>query len=270
MITREFLPANEQALRAREQMKGEAEAELAEVEDARYDHEDGISRLLEDLEVSFGEKELFRQGGAIREYESIGRLQGESIAAFVRRFRLLEQRLKDHKVPEYPEQTRVVKLLDGLRLDEKATASLLLAAGNQYNMKAVQNAIKIQYPAGMTITGIPIRSGKKQQQQKQSKPFHRRSWNTSWNTGADSSHDYGHEYDYAAEDEQYQEYEYQAEYDETAQNDNSGHNDVDEDVVYDEEAQDVPSAEAAPTDESWATEFCPSCRGPHGDQQETG
>ena len=255
MITREFLPANEQALRAREQMKGEAEAELAEVDDSRYDHDDGISRLLEDLEVSFGEKELFRQGGAIREYESIGRLQGESIAAFVRRFRLLEQRLKDHKVPEYPEQTRVVKLLDGLRLDEKATASLLLAAGNQYNMRAVQNAIKIQYPAGMTITGIPLRSGKKQQPQKQSKPFHRRSWNTSWNTGADSSYDQAHEFDCAAEDEQHQDYEYQAEYDEMAQNDQFGQNDAEDDVIYDEEAQDLPSNDPAQPEEAWTTEF---------------
>ena len=42
MITKEFLPANEQALRAREQMKGEAELELAEIEDQRYDHQDGI------------------------------------------------------------------------------------------------------------------------------------------------------------------------------------------------------------------------------------
>ena len=51
------------------------------MDDARFDHPDGIGRLLSDLEVSFGEKEIFRQGGSIREFESIGRMQGESITA---------------------------------------------------------------------------------------------------------------------------------------------------------------------------------------------
>eukprot|EP00435_Cladocopium_sp_Y103_P029838 s2496_g7.t1 len=57
-------------------------------------------------------------------------------------------RLKDGGVPPYPEESRVVKLLDGLRLDERATASLLLAAGNKYNMKLILEAIRIQYPLG--------------------------------------------------------------------------------------------------------------------------
>ena len=50
MITKEYLPANEQALRAREQLKGEAELELEETPDSRYDDPDGINRLLTDLE----------------------------------------------------------------------------------------------------------------------------------------------------------------------------------------------------------------------------
>ena len=156
-ITREFLPPGEQALRAREQLRGDAELELEETPDDRYDHADGVQRLLYDLAVSFGERELFRQGGIIREFEAIGRLQGESVTAFVRRFRQLERRLQDSHVPEYPEEARVIKLLDGLRLDERSTSSLLLAAGNKYNMRAVQDAIRIQYPAGMTVTGLPNR-----------------------------------------------------------------------------------------------------------------
>ena len=47
---------------------------------------------LTDLEQSFGERPLFRQGGIIREYKSVGRIQGESITAFVRRFRPLERK----------------------------------------------------------------------------------------------------------------------------------------------------------------------------------
>ena len=154
-ITKEYLPGNEQALRALENLKGEAEIEMEEIDDSRYNVENGIQLLLEDLEKTFGAKELFRQGGTIREFESVGRLQGESVHAFVRRFRLLERKLKDNQVPEYPEQARVIKLLDGLRLDERSVSSLLLAAGNRYEMRAILNAISIQYPAGMTITGLP-------------------------------------------------------------------------------------------------------------------
>lgn len=123
--------------------------------DEKYDCDEGISLLLVDLEYSFGERELFRQGGVIREFESIGRLQGETVTSFVRRFRLFEGRLKDNKVLNYPEEARVVKLLDGLRLDERSISALLLVAGNRYNMRAIQEAIRIQYPAGMSVTGIP-------------------------------------------------------------------------------------------------------------------
>ncbi|CAE7457471.1 unnamed protein product, partial [Symbiodinium necroappetens] len=154
-ITREFLPPNEQALRALEQLKGEAELEFEEVDDSKFDCKDGVAKLVKDLEVSFGERELFRQGGTIREFEQVCRLQGESVSAFIRRFRLLERKLKDNRVPPYPEQARVVKLLDGLRLDDKSVSSVLLAAGNQYDMTKVLEALRIQYPAGMTITGIP-------------------------------------------------------------------------------------------------------------------
>ena len=77
LITKDFLPPNEQALRAREQLRGEAELELAETEDDRYNVANGIEVLLGDLEESFGERPLFRQGGVIREFESIGRIQGE-------------------------------------------------------------------------------------------------------------------------------------------------------------------------------------------------
>ncbi len=150
MITKEYLPANEQALRAREQLRGEAELELEETPDSRYDDPDGINKLLTDLEQSFGERELFRQGGVIREFESISRLQGELVTQFVRRFRLLERKLQDNRVPEYPQEARVIKLLD-----ERATSALLLAAGNRYDMRLIQEAIRIQYPPGMSVTGIP-------------------------------------------------------------------------------------------------------------------
>ena len=154
-ITREFLPPGEQALRALEQLSGEAELEFEEVPDDRFDNDNGIKLLLEDLEAAFGEREIFRQGGVIREFESICRLQGESVTAFVRRFQLLERKLQDSRVPSYPEQARTIKLLDGLKLDERAVASLLLAAGNKYQMKPILEAIRVQYPPGMSVTGLP-------------------------------------------------------------------------------------------------------------------
>ncbi|CAK9105211.1 unnamed protein product [Durusdinium trenchii] len=69
-------------------------------------------------------------------------------------FRLYERKLKDAQVPPYPDETRAVKLLDGLRLDERATSQLLLAAGNRYSFQALVEAIHIQYPAGLTLTGM--------------------------------------------------------------------------------------------------------------------
>ena len=245
LITKDFLPAREQALRAREQLRGEAELELAELDDSRYNVDNGIEVLLGDLEESFGERPLFRQGGAIREFESIGRIQGESITAFVRKFRLLERRLRDNQVPEYPEASRVIKLLDGLRLDERSTSALLLAAGNQYKMRAVLDAIKIQYPAGVSITGLPHKRGAAASFKRGQKPGRgRKAWHTTVDEDANEYDDTEmHEYeawqaDYATVAEP------EAEYDDVA------YDEEDADYQADETEAAGDGAEAAPQDVS--------------------
>ncbi|CAJ1342771.1 unnamed protein product, partial [Effrenium voratum] len=136
-ITKEYLPANEQALRALDSFTGAAALELEEVSDEKFNVENGIKLLLKDLEVSFGENEVFCKGGIIREHESLTRLQGESVNAYVRRFRLMERKLQDAQFPAYPDETRA-----GLRLDEKTAAHLL--AGNRYNFQSLLDAIRIQ------------------------------------------------------------------------------------------------------------------------------
>ena len=153
-ITKEFLPPNEQALRALDQMKGAAALEFEEVDDDRYDTESGIQTILLDLEKNFGEKEIYRRGGIIREYETLTRVQGESITAFIRRFRLIERKLQDAQVAAYPDESRAIKFLDGLRLDEKTTSHILLAAGNRYDFQSILDAVRMQFPAGLTLTGM--------------------------------------------------------------------------------------------------------------------
>ena len=153
-ITKEFLPPNEQALRALDMMRGPAALEFEEVDDERYDKDDGIKVLLGDLERHFGEKDIYRRGGVIREYETITRVQGESITAFIRRFRLVERKLQDAQVAPYPDESRAIKFLDGLRLDEKTMSHILLAAGNRYNFQAILDAVRMQFPAGLTLTGM--------------------------------------------------------------------------------------------------------------------
>ena len=255
-ITKEFLPANEQALRAREALRGEAEIEFEEVDDGRFDCENGIQVLLDDLEVSFGEKQIFRQGGIIREFESIGRLQGESVHAFVRRFRLTERKLQENHVPQYPEEARVIKLLDGLRLDERATASLLLAAGNRYEMASILDAVRVQYPAGMSITGLP--HGSKDKHGKGRGRGQRR-----WSNWQTSTADYEIEYD---QDQEAAEYE-ALEYDEaTAYEVATGQSPEEtwEDIEYDEEDYDAsgdqqPSPDQETTDASAAAASLAEC-----------
>ena len=65
-----------------------------------------------DLEKNFGEKEIFRRGGVIREYETLTRVEGESITACIRRFRFagkewhrVHREHLDQLLPlEYPEK----------------------------------------------------------------------------------------------------------------------------------------------------------------------
>ena len=154
MITSEYLPKSEQALRALDALTGDAALEVEEIPDSKYFRDDGIEILLKDLEVAFGEREIYRRGGLIREFENLSRMQGESVDAFVRRYKLYERKLQDAKIAAYPSETRAVKLLDGLRLSEQATSQLLLAAGNRYDMDAILNALKVQYPPGLTLTGL--------------------------------------------------------------------------------------------------------------------
>ena len=69
MITQEFLPRNEQALRALDALTDAAALEVEEVRDDRYNCDRGLELLIEDLSVAFRETELFRRGGLIRECE---------------------------------------------------------------------------------------------------------------------------------------------------------------------------------------------------------
>ena len=54
----------------------------------------------------------------------------------------------------YPDESRAIKFLDGLRLDEKTPSHILLAAGNKYNFQAMVDAVRMQFPAGLTLTGM--------------------------------------------------------------------------------------------------------------------
>ncbi|CAK9000573.1 Retrovirus-related Pol polyprotein from transposon RE1 (Retro element 1) (AtRE1) [Includes: Protease RE1 [Durusdinium trenchii] len=142
LITAEYLPKSEQALRALDSLTGDAALEVEEIPDSKYFRDDGIEVLLKDLEAAFGEREIYRRGCRA------------SVDAFVRRYKLYERKLQDAKVAAYPSETRAVKLLDGLRMSEQATSQLLLAARNRYDMDAILNALKVQYPPGLTLTGL--------------------------------------------------------------------------------------------------------------------
>ena len=77
LITAEYLPKSEQALRALDSLTGDAALEVEEIPDSKYFRDDGIEVLLKDLEAAFGEREIYRRGGLIREFENLSRMQGE-------------------------------------------------------------------------------------------------------------------------------------------------------------------------------------------------
>jgi hypothetical protein len=159
-----ILPPNEQALQARDCLLGEAADELEDVPDSRFDCANGIQLLLDDTHEPFCERDVFKPGGHIREYKSITRGNGESVHKFILRFRRFERKLRDAQVAAYPEQSRAIELLDGLRLDEKSMQSVLTAAGNKYDVKKLTDVLSVQHPSGVAVTGQPLR-GKDQQGQ---------------------------------------------------------------------------------------------------------
>ena len=146
----------------------------------------------------------------IREYETITRVQGESITAFIRRFRLVERKLQDAQVAAYPDESRAIKFLDGLRLDEKTTSHILLAAGNKYNFQAILDAVRMQFPAGLTLTGMARpgtslasstsapRRGRGGRGKGRGWKLAYKSWNTNEEADGDGDydgHDYGENYE---------------------------------------------------------------------------
>ena len=257
-ITKEFLPPNEQALRALDAMRGSAALEFEEVDDDRYDVANGIEILLADLEKNFGEKEIFRRGGVIREYETLTRVQGESITAFIRRFRLVERKLQDAQVAAYPDESRAIKLLDGLRLDEKTTSHILLAAGNKYNFQAILDAVRMQFPAGLTLTGMarpgttlsssssaPMKRGRGGRGKGRGWKLAYKAWNANEAEDeegyADHGEDDGHEAWETAEHYEDDEHYYDT-YEE------ANHQDGEIDVIYEEDAEAVNHGEEAEAD----------------------
>ena len=136
-------------------------------------------------------------------------------------------------MPEYPEEPRVIKLFDGLRLDERATSQLLLAGGNQYKMRPVLDAIKIQYPAGMSITGLPNKLSKKNlacHNKRQTRSTRTRS---SWHAAAEDWDDDDDEWYYENAEAYMTEEHYEPENDQATEAEP-----MHEDIIYDEENYD--------------------------------
>eukprot|EP00969_Alexandrium_andersonii_P028130 1227604-Alexandrium_andersonii.AAC.1 len=51
---------------------------------------------------------------------------------------------------EYPTYSRVMRLLDGMRLPESAIQSVMVAAGNKYEWEPVTQALLFLYPPTRT------------------------------------------------------------------------------------------------------------------------
>ena len=145
-------PPGELSLRLLERLSGDA-ADLIEYNDPlEYDHVDGIQKLIKEMEV-FDQKPVHEIGGVVRRYENIARAQGESITKFIRRLGKLEKELYAKGFKDYPEYARVVKLLDGCKIDERSMQIVLGSAGNRYEWQAIRTALEVHYPPGRTLSG---------------------------------------------------------------------------------------------------------------------
>ncbi len=83
----------------------------------RYDCDTGLDTLLSDLKVC-DQREDFQVADPVEQYENIKRQPGESYQMFILRMIAMEAELGAHRISEYPETSRALKLLNGLSLSE--------------------------------------------------------------------------------------------------------------------------------------------------------
>ena len=109
----------------------------------------GVDTILSQLKQAFQQKTVYVKRQYLHEYESIGRYPGESLRAFINRYRRAEASLRAINIDislTYDDESRGSRLLDRARLTTEQQRLILVGTGQALSFDAIRAALMLQFP----------------------------------------------------------------------------------------------------------------------------
>ena len=144
-----YMTDAEAALTLFTSLRGEAEQELEFVDVNTIYRKGGVDTILSQLKQAFQQKTVYVKRQYLHEYESIGRYPGESLRAFINRYRRAEASLRAINIDislTYDDESRGSRLLDRARLTTEQQRLILVGTGQALSFDAIRAALMLQFP----------------------------------------------------------------------------------------------------------------------------
>ena len=144
-----YVSPKEMSLLLYNSLQGEAEQELEHTAIEDIHHEDGVQVILQALKAPMEQKIVYQKRRFLHEFEVLRRFGGETMRAYVNRFRRSQRLLKSVGIDithTYDSESLGARLLDRSGLSQEAQRLLLVGTNQKLEFELLSEAMLLQYP----------------------------------------------------------------------------------------------------------------------------
>ena len=158
-----YATPKEQALLVYNSLTGEPEQELEHMAIEDFYVEDGVQRILQKLQRPFEQRVIYQKRRFLQDFEQIRRYQGETMRAYVLRFRRVQRSLTAVGVnleATFDGEALGSRLLDRSGLSHADQRLILVGAQQSLDFEAIAECLTLQWPEFRAPPPVVNKDGK--------------------------------------------------------------------------------------------------------------
>ena len=144
-----FMSKKEMSLALYNSLQGEAEQELEHTPIEEIHCDDGVDKILRALKGLMEQKVVYQKRKFLHEFENLRRYAGETMRAYINRFRRSQRCLKSVGIDvslTYDDESMGARLLDRSGLSQEGQRMILVGTQQRLNFDLIVDTMLLQYP----------------------------------------------------------------------------------------------------------------------------
>ncbi|CAL1128378.1 unnamed protein product [Cladocopium goreaui] len=144
-----YMTKKEAALQLYGALQGEAEQELEHTPVSEIYCDDGVQKILSALQAPMEQKQIYQKRRYLHEFENLRRNHGETLRAYVNRFRRVQRSLRSVGIEvsyTYDSESLGARLLDRSGLSHEQQRMLLVGTSQSLAFDQLAEAMVLQFP----------------------------------------------------------------------------------------------------------------------------